>query len=435
MGEGVAARLRARLADGAGTAAERARAERLAARLEAPLRLAFVGPGLAGRATTAEALIGAAVLPDGADRPTLEIVHGPEGAQARRADGTVAPAADVAAALDDPEVVMLTLSRPATALRRLSLLDVVTETSPQEMAAALAWVAGRADLVVWWADAFAAPERAVWAGRPPALRDHGFLAVRDAEALAAPNPEAVAAVAMAGEGPARLAGALSEHITGGRQADEDAARLVLQGLERTAPAAAPRSGTGAGPGAARARPVTTPFGVSRRGAAQGGAADAQASAGPRPSAGEAMARDTGPARTRHAGQPGTAPAPAGGTQETAPRSPAGTAEAHAARRALVLRAGAHLRQRSRALLDAVEARAEPGPDVARHCLDTLERLTEILEGEGPDGDPEIAALSDRLAEAEETLVLLDIEGPGPAQIDAVGLMLQLQRDLAARLPA
>lgn len=494
----TAERLRALIASGALDDAAQDRAAALLKRLEAAVRIVFVGPAAAGRVRAINALVGMGALPDLCDFTTLEVVHGAaERARAKRADGSVVEIAAPERAARDPETMLLTLEHRAPVLKQMRFLSLVTERMEDDMSRALAWAGKRADVLVWWSDRFTQRERTVWQAAPAALKNHAFLVLLGAQteeerlevfgSEAAADFVQVVAPSMGGGLPSgaffHLARTLARHVELARQADEDQAFLLLRDHETVA--AAPRI-----------VPMPEPGGMPD---SHGGTDGASGTAAPRARSAALREVDAGPrslpgsgadpVRATHAAgahtwqapvapppvtsspvaPPPVAPspaapssaAPAGPAQATAP-SPAGTSargtSSPVARRpagaggatrasasaqapapapqalapedaALYARAAAHLRERGRELLDRV--RAEPGGRPGRlvgHCLETVRHLIDIADGaEGRAS----AALSNRLMEFEETLVLLEIEEDQAPQPDAVSLLLQLRRDLEA----
>ena len=64
---------------------------------------------------------------------------------------------------------------PLPALKKMSLLEIVTDGSRQEMQAAARWAAKRTDIAIWVTRELDHDEQAVWAKIPDGLKDHGYL--------------------------------------------------------------------------------------------------------------------------------------------------------------------------------------------------------------------------------------------------------------------
>jgi hypothetical protein len=435
--DSTAERLRALLGAGALPEQATARARDLLARLEAPVRVALIGPEAGGRAEAIATILGepaVAGLPEVPDRATLEIAWGPvPRTEAQLACGRRIEVDDPADALQAQDTVLVTLERPLSALRRMRLVDLVVEPAVEDLQAALGWAARRADVVVWWSREFGAAENAAWRAAPPHLHDHGFLVVReagDATPQGRPGGDFLKTI-VAGPGDAeaglrRLAAELTRHVDFGRQADNDSALLFLRKHEARSRPAAPAPIVAPAPApAARVAPGSAgpawPLPAAR---APGGARQAQAP----PEGAGADARQT-PGR---AGEPpagkATAPPPA-------PETPPAEAEAErggAAARAFCREAAAHIRARARHLRGTDPAAGgRAAPRVTRHCAETIRRLVERIDDAAEADAVELEGLATLLTAAEERLVLLEAEGAGAAEGDALRLMQQLRRSFEA----
>lgn len=454
--DAAAAQLRALISAGGLPARATERAEALLARLEAPVRVAVVGPEPAGRGAGLAALSGdetLADLPDLPGRPPLELRWGAEARVALRLGcGALVEGADLAEAMADPEAALVTVERPLPALRRITLTDLVTEPSADDLLAALAWAARRADVAVWWSHGFGPDERAAWRSAPARLRDHGFLVLdgagAEARQAAAGARDDFLRVVVSGQGePAgpRLAVEVLRHVALGRQADADAALLFLQshgaGTARTpaapvshGPAAPPPAAPGpaalgpAAPPPAAPEPVepepVEPAPVEPERVVSSRARGAPAMAERPVSVGaELFGRGAAPERPR------AAPRPA------APAAPA----LSEALRAFCREGAARIRLRARQV--RVGGAGRGVPPVARAGAETVRALAEALDdmadGGGlpaaeADAQAELSAL---LSAAEETLVLLEAEADVAAAHDAVRLLAQLRHALEARAGA
>jgi hypothetical protein len=100
-----------------------------------------------------------------------------------------------------------------------------------------------------------------------------------------------------------------------------------------------------------------------------------------------------------------------------------------------LAAVAFLRQRAVDLSNALPGYGQaPGPRVLGHCLETVEQLVEKVSAP-VDIDLEGAEVEELVLETADVIMLLQSEeGPAPAA-DAVTLLLQLRRELEARIAA
>ena len=459
--DAAAAQLRALISAGGLPARAVERAEALLARLEAPVRVAVVGPEPAGRGAGLAALSGdetLADLPDLPERPPLELRWGGEARVALRLGcGALVEGADLAEAMADPEAALVTVERPLPALRRITLTDLVTEPSADDLLAALAWAARRADVAVWWSHGFGPDERAAWRSAPARLRDHGFLVLdgagAEARQAAAAARDDFLRVVVSGQGePAgpRLAAEVLRHVALGRQADADAALLFVQshggGTARTP--AAPVSHEPAAPPPA-APPPAAPPPAAPGPATLGPAAPPPAVPEPVEPAPDEPERVVSP---RARGAPAMAERPVSvGAQlfgmgaaperpRAAPRPAAPAAPALSEPlRAFCREGAARIRLRARQVWVGGAGRGVP--PVARAGAETVRALAEALDDMAEDGGLPAAEadaqaeMSALLSAAEETLVLLEAEGDVAAAHDAVRLLAQLRHALEARAGA
>ena len=435
--DATAERLRALIGAGALPEQATARARDLLARLEAPVRVALIGPEAGGRAEAIAAILGepaVAGLPELPDRATLEVAWGPvPRTEAQLACGSRIEVADPADALQAQETVLVTLERPFSALRRMRLFDLVVEPAVEDLQAALGWAARRADVVVWWSRDFGAAESAAWRAAPPHLHDHGFLVLRetsDATPQGRPNGDFLKTIA-AGPGDAeaglkRLAAELTRHVDFGRQADNDSALLFLRKHEARSPPAAPAPILAPAPGtAARLAPGSAgpawPLPSTR------GPGSAPQAETPPSGAGAQDRRALDRAAEPSAGEV-VAPPPA---QETPPVE-VEPEHGGAAARAFCREAAAHIRARARHLRGTdPTSGGRAAPRVTRHCAETIRRLVERIDDAAEADAPELEGLATLLTAAEERLVLLEAEGAGAAEGDALRLMQQLRRAFEA----
>ncbi|MEE4118979.1 MAG: hypothetical protein V2I65_08185 [Paracoccaceae bacterium] len=425
--DAAAAQLRALISTGGLPVRAAERAEALLSRLQAPVRVALVGPEAAGRGAGLAALAGDETLADLLDlpgRPPLELRWGAEARVVLRLGcGAPVEGVDLVEAMADPEAALVTVERPLPALRRITLTDLVTEPSADDLLAALAWAARRADVAVWWSHGFGLDERAAWRSAPARLRDHGFLVLdgagAEARQAAAAASDDFLRVIFSGHGePAgpRLAAEVLHHVALGRQADADAALLFLQshgGGTARAPAV-PVSQGPAAPESAAPKPVEPERVFPSRAPGARAMDERPVSVGA-----QLFGRGAAPERPR------SAPRPA------APATPVLSEPL----RAFCREGAARIRLRARRLRVAGAGRGVP--PVARAGAETVRALAETLDDMAEGGLPAADAdaqgeLSALLAAAEETLVLLEAEADVAAAHDAVRLLAQLRHALEAR---
>ena len=413
----------------------RALAERVEARLSAPVRIAVVGVPGAGKRRLVEGLLGGAVLPAVAGLPPAEIALGAgdrigvvtgDGAEAR---------VDVAEfhQLDPADLALIRLSAPLPLLEKIRFLVVPLEGGAAEMRAALGWTFRRADMVLWCMPRLGGPERTLWPAIPEGLRDHAFLAVTrpapvrpaEAERMEAANYFAETRDLTDGEDGAeriaRLRSALLGHVSRARREDLEGALIFLDyHLSR--------------PVRDRLPPLTPSATAAGQAEAVGGVAQAAshraatrpvARSVPDPGTPSTALPDAGPARGAAAGLDGpSVPVARPPERGMAPPPPErGMAPPPAAAQIVDLLAtkGARL----------AELEGGGGVDAARAldlCAEALEACAEIARDEG-------GGVADLIDEAADLMVLLQLEGSRSALSDAVALLCQVRREGEAHLAA
>ncbi|WP_068114865.1 hypothetical protein [Tropicimonas marinistellae] len=392
----VCERLRALQSSGSLPANVGRHAEGLLRRLETPVRIAFVGASDGRSGEMINDILGAPVVPVAPGKPPLELRFSEtDSTRATRPDGKVEDLSDVPDQFGN-DILFLSLARSVPLLKRTCFLDVGVGGSEADMRMALKWVSSRADIFVWCSRDFGDAEQRIWRGVDERLTDHAFLALwgdsRQGRASQIRNgldrafldviPVDLDADQGAKDlGLARLSDGLGRHAELGRQADSDSALLFLKKYETT-------------------------FEVP----------DEVVSLAPSPETDHASVR-----------VPDTVDEPSEDTS-----SPVRNAEIAA----LCQEAAALVRERARLLLgDNTSGEGVTGPDVMSHCRETIELLTELLDSQTSVAEGDLAELSDVLMEADELLVLMEIEGEGCPEMDGICLMLQIRRELDTRAAA
>ncbi|MBT8419052.1 MAG: hypothetical protein KJO42_16565 [Silicimonas sp.] len=401
--------------------AAREYAQHLLRRLGSPVRVSVLGLPMSGKSELINMFVGRRLFPKDAQLPTTEIVHGDvERMTVTGADGKV----DVTDKIDLEQIsgsnaAFLKIELPAPILRRVSLLEVVTDGTIAELSSAVDWSVRRTDIALWCSQSFAEDEQAVWHRVPDSLKDHAFLVLTKADVLSAKESlsKQVAALetivaeefhslfavatlqavkAHRGDGAvdetmyhASGGGALTaeilRHAERGRRADFDGAHLFLARY-KIQPAAGAHKSTET-PTAAKAPPEPAE----------------------RPSLVEEPAK------------------PAAVVAESAPERPENPE--------LFADAIRFLKRRGETLGNSVAKLGEGKANaLIPQCVDAVEHLVDLFS-QDESGCPAADAFLDELAEASDIMVLMQVEaGDGPAA-DAATLLLQLRRDMEMKLAA
>ncbi len=157
--------------------AARPDAQKLLDRLDTPTRLGIFGPPGAGKTTLLNLLVGYDVVPEGMMFPTTQLSYSAEPrAVLTLSDGSKAQMNDIRPDLiADQNPLMVQLEMDLPALKKISVLEVVTSDDQTEQARALAWASNRVDIALWATQEFSAQEQLLWQDMPDHIKDHAFL--------------------------------------------------------------------------------------------------------------------------------------------------------------------------------------------------------------------------------------------------------------------
>ncbi|SDJ64550.1 hypothetical protein [Aliiruegeria lutimaris] len=377
-------------------------ARRYLERLEAPLRIAFMGPANSGQPRLINAMLGADLIPESGSRPVQELVFGAESrVTLTRADGSVHDQVGTPAPGELDTAVFVQRQCDAPVLRQFTVLDLMLNGTPTEMRAAVRWAASKADMAVWCSRSFSKAEQQFWLGVPERLMDHAFLVLSQdttgsgaeqlkrtlggefLDVLSVPITKILASaddseLRASALGP--LMAALERHASDGRRADAETALMFLKKHEVRHPAVS----------------VSKP-------------ADSSSS-----HSAKIVSFENGPSLN---GGPG------GEQPDCTPRD-----------RTAIRGACAYIREQAGELLDSLQTEGAEADFTAR-CSDMIRQLMVLLDSEGDATDPEIQALSDVLIEAEELVLLLELEQDGTPEIDAACVLIQLRTEFETLLAA
>lgn len=425
--DNVIAILEAALASGGIPSAARDYAEHLLRRLVSPVRVSVLGLPHSGKSELINMFLGRRILPKDAKLPTTEIVYGEiERATITRVDGkTVSEDKIDLEKISRSKAAFLKLEIPAKILKRVSLLEVVTDGTALELSSAIDWSVRRTDIALWCSQSFDELEQSVWRRVPDSLKDHAFLVLTKADVLSAEKTlsKRVAALesivaeefhslfavatlqALNAYGPSgaideamhhasgggALAAEILRHAERGRRADFDGAHMFLARY--------------------RIKPDIVLEATGDAKAAKADAPSPKEIEKPAPKAEATVAADV------------AAPVamPDGGER---PQNI--TLLSDAVR--FLKRRGDTLGETAASL---GEGKAKPLID---QCVDAVEYLVDMFS-QDESGCPVADAFMDELAEAADMMVLMQVEdGDGPAA-DAATLLLQLRRDIEMKLAA
>ncbi len=414
-------------------------ARHLVRRLSQPVRVSVLGLPGAGKSQLVNMFLGETVVPEGAVLPTTEYVWGETPRMVvTGAEGSVIKVhgADVSA-LSGQNAAFLRIELPIDILQRINLLEVVTDGTEEELTSGVDWVVRRTDIALWCTQDFGEREQAIWRRVPDGLKDHAFLVLSKADELSAQKllRERVAALetvvaeefhslfAVAtlqalrayekgavdeamfhASGGGALTSEVLRHAERGRRADFDSAHMFLARyhVEAEPKVAAPEDA-----------PVKRPAAVKP-------APDTREKSAPRPAAAKpAPAKATAPA-----------PKPAKTRPEVVVPKPPSVENV-----ALFSDGIRFLRRRADSLTEATETFGEGASSALfEHCVSAVEHLVDLFS-QDESGCDAADAFIDELAEAQDMMVLMQVEdGDGPAA-DAVTLLLQLRRDMEMQLAA
>jgi hypothetical protein len=361
-------------------------ARQLLDRFDAPARVTFLGLPGSGRARLLNLVAGDQVLPEGRPLPTLSLHHG----GVARTVGTLANGEQASwpglpiDAIDEAGAMFLDLTRPLPALREFTLLELSADETADDQVAAMRWAEERTDIALWVSRGFTAAEAALWSRAPDSMRDNGYLVMTGATPPAARIPGFRSAFHVERDDTlAPLLAELRACAARGREGLLDHALLLLARFEDRKPSqmilrqAHTASVIDMGQASDRVRTMQRPV------------------------------------------PPPPVPTPAAGPDVLQIRS----------------QAVAYLRTRAAELDKLIDSLAElPEKRVLGFCLETVEELVEKVSALD-EPDPTLADIEEMVLEAADVIMLLQSEDGIEPATDAITLLLQLRRDLEARVAA
>ena len=438
-------------------------AQHLLNRLSQPVRVSILGKPQSGKSELVNMFLGQRLIPKDSQLPTTEFIWGETAAMTlTAADGSVQRFENIdLEALSGGNAAFLRLEIPVDILKRINLLEVVTNGAHEEIESAIDWAVRRTDIALWCSQAFDADEQSVWSRVPDSLKDHAFLVlakadllsaekvlskrVADLESVVAEEFHSLFAVATLqavrahdaevmdealfhASGGGALTSEILRHAERGRRADFDSAHMFLAryNVKDTAPANSPESPepdpqTAPDPAAVVETPEPAPVAVDTPPA-------------PEPVIEPLAAEPAEKVEPVVAAEAPTAveePAAAevSSTEATLPDPP------KVENVEMFLDAVKFLKRKGDTLannaLERGEGAAKP---LVEQCVNAVEHLVDLFS-QDETGCAATDAFIDELAEASDMMVLMQVEdGDGPAA-DAVTLLLQLRRDMEMQLAA
>lgn len=151
-----------------------------------PVRVTIFGFPGSGKSTLANLLLGSSVLNPKDRLPTVQITRG----DAAKSSCTLPDGSTVefphfnTAEIAAKSPIFVTAEMPLPALGKISVMEIVASGGPSELSRALAWAAGRTDISIWCTQNFGPSEQSVWKGATEDMKDHGFMVLTKADALA-----------------------------------------------------------------------------------------------------------------------------------------------------------------------------------------------------------------------------------------------------------
>ena len=169
--------------------AARDHAAHLLKRLSSPVRVTLLGRPESGKSELVNMFAGRRILPKDAKLPTLELTFGLAEkitVTGSKGQNTVLESLDFeSAAKGSPAFIRAELPLPI--FERISLLEVVTDGTGEELQSAVDWAVRRTDIALWCTQFFSEEEQSLWSRVPDSLKDHAFLVLSKADVLSADN--------------------------------------------------------------------------------------------------------------------------------------------------------------------------------------------------------------------------------------------------------
>jgi len=129
--------------------------------------------------------LGDHIVPEEASLPTTEYAWGEEPQMVITSiDGNAVKVhgADMSG-ISGSKAAFLRVEMPIEILKRINLLEVVTDGTAEELTSGVDWVVRRTDIALWCTQKFDEIEQDVWRRVPDSLKDHAFMVLTKADVL------------------------------------------------------------------------------------------------------------------------------------------------------------------------------------------------------------------------------------------------------------
>ncbi len=382
---------------------------RLLERMKSPVRVAILGLPGSGKTQLLNLLSGRRVFPEGADLPSLELSW----AKAANTfvtfeDQSILTHDGIALEkLNEAGSVFAKLEMDLPFLKNVSLLDLLMNGTLEDQEDVIDWAVEHADIILWCSQKFSTQEHMLWSRVPEVMKDHSFFVLTKADELSSQGvlsariselqdtvaeeflslvpvatlqgvdalgvDGATDEAALIGSGGKALTTAINRQVEMGNRAASDSVLLFLNRYSSEQPLESQST-------------LSVQVEFSAKSTKQG------------ENVTEAVSNS----------EPEFNPTPD---------------------------ALNYLRSRATELEGFLPARnPENLSEILEHCAKTTDHLVEIVTAKGT-GDVNVVNLQDDMMEAADVVLLMQMEaGEGPAA-DAVTLLLQLQRELEAKIAA
>lgn len=152
-----------------------------------PVRLTVFGLPGSGKSSLMNLLLGKEVFAHGDRLPTTQITWGdvPKSTCTMADGSTLEHDHFDTAKIASTAPIFIQTQMPLPALGKISLMEVVANGGPAELARALAWASNKTDVALWCSQSFGQTEQQLWDAAPDKMKDHAFLLLTKADVLSA----------------------------------------------------------------------------------------------------------------------------------------------------------------------------------------------------------------------------------------------------------